>query len=156
MTNVDVGEVNGIIFVNNASIGVYPKMVVEREDIRARRGWGKVRAAPVAIARTLRRLPVNRLRLSIDGSTAMAVATPFLFVGNGEFDERGQRVGQRTSLSDHRLGIYVIATAGRWRLIVTAVKARLGGLEDPANGPPSRRTPGGGVGQIIVGGGPGW
>ena len=42
---VDVGEVNGRVFVNNASIGVYPKMVGEREDIRRRRGWGKVRAA---------------------------------------------------------------------------------------------------------------
>ena len=44
-TEVDVGEVNGRVFVNNASIGVYPKMVGEREDIRRRRGWGKLRAA---------------------------------------------------------------------------------------------------------------
>ena len=37
ITEVDVGEVNGRAFVNNASIGVYPKMVGEREDIRRRR-----------------------------------------------------------------------------------------------------------------------
>ncbi|MEO5722856.1 MAG: diacylglycerol kinase family protein, partial [Ilumatobacteraceae bacterium] len=46
MRPVDIGEVNGRAFVNNASIGVYPKMVADREAIREHRGWGKIRAAP--------------------------------------------------------------------------------------------------------------
>lgn len=125
---VDVGEVNGKIFVNNASIGVYPTMVNEREDLGERRGWGKVRAAPVAIVRTLRRLPVHHLQLVIDGSPSVRLDTPFLFVGNGLFDERGERVGQRTSLTDHRLGVYVIATTSRWRLVTNAIRARVGGV----------------------------
>ena len=128
MTTVDVGEVNGRVFVNNASIGVYPMMVDERDKLRARRGWGKLRAAPVAIVRTLRGLPVLRLRLAIDGAPPVSVETPLLFVGNGLFDEHGPRVGQRTSLSDHRLGVYVIATSSRSRLIANAVRARLGGV----------------------------
>ena len=45
VTTVDVGEVNGRVFVNNASIGVYPKMVDERDDLRARRGWGKAQGS---------------------------------------------------------------------------------------------------------------
>ena len=125
---VDVGEVNGKIFVNNASIGVYPAMVTERNDLRERRGWGKVRAAPVAIVRTLRRLPVHHLQLVVDGSPPVTIDTPFLFVGNGLFDERGERVGQRTSLTDHRLGVYVIATTSRWRLVANAVTTRFGGI----------------------------
>ena len=121
VTAVDVGEVNGRVFVNNASIGVYPKMVGEREDIRARRGWGKIRAAPVAVVRTLRRLPVSRLRLTVDEAAPIVVVTPFLFVGNGLFDEHGERVGQRTSLTDQNLGVYVIAATSPWRLIANAV-----------------------------------
>ena len=128
ITPVDVGEVNGVIFVNNASIGVYPKMVSEREGLSERRGWGKVRAAPVAIIRTLRRLPVHHLQLVVDGSPPVTIDTPFLFVGNGLFDERGERVGQRTSLTDHRLGVYVIATTSRWRLVTNAIKSRVGGI----------------------------
>ena len=128
VTDVDVGEVNGRIFVNNASIGVYPKMVGAREDIRRRRGWGKIRAAPVAIVHTLRRLPVHELRVTVDGSTPAVIETPFLFVGNGLFDQHGGRVGKRTSLSDHRLGVYVIATTSPWRLIANAVRTRLGGI----------------------------
>ncbi len=129
---VDVGEVNGKIFVNNASIGVYPAMVTERDDLRERRGWGKVRAAPVAIVRTLRRLPVHHLQLIVDGSPPVTIDTPFLFVGNGLFDERGERVGQRTSLTDHRLGVYVIATTSRWRLVANAITTRVGGIHAAA------------------------
>ena len=128
VTPVDVGEVNGRVFVNNASIGVYPKMVGEREALRARRGWGKIRAAPVAIVRTLRSLPVVQLRLVVDDAAPSVVVTPFLFVGNGLFDERGERVGQRTSLTEQNLGVYIIATTSPWRLIVNAVRARLGGV----------------------------
>ena len=129
VTSIDVGEVNGRVFVNNASIGVYPKMVGERDDIRARRGWGKIRAAPVAVVRTIRRLPVSRLRLTVDEAAPIVVVTPFLFVGNGLFDEHGERVGRRTSLTDHRLGVYMIATTSPWRLIANAVRARLGGVK---------------------------
>ena len=130
--DVDVGEVNGRFFVNNASIGVYPKMVGEREDIRRRRGWGKLRAAPVAIVHTLRRLPVHRLRLKVDDSTPVDITTPLLFIGNGLFDERGERVGQRTSLSDHRLGAYAIVTSSRWKLITSSLRARVGGIDAAA------------------------
>ena len=130
--DVDVAEVNGRFFVNNASIGVYPKMVGEREDIRRRRGWGKLRAAPVAIVHTLKRLPVHRLRIKVDDSTPVDITTPLLFIGNGLFDERGERVGQRTSLSDHRLGAYAIVTSSRWQLISNSLRARVGGIDAAA------------------------
>ena len=129
VVDVDVGEVNGKVFVNNASIGVYPKMVGEREDIRRRRGWGKLRAAPVAIVHVLKRLPVHRLQLKVDDSAPVDITTPLLFIGNGPFDERGERVGQRTSLTDHRLGAYAIVTSSRWELITSSVRARVGGID---------------------------
>src|ERR1700688_3057648 len=34
---VDVGEINGKIFINNSSIGIYPYLVLERERSRRRR-----------------------------------------------------------------------------------------------------------------------
>src|SRR6266850_4101350 len=51
---VDVGVVNDRVFVNNSSIGVYPSIVVEREELRRRRGYGKWRALAVATAHVLR------------------------------------------------------------------------------------------------------
>ncbi|MCU1393346.1 MAG: sphingosine kinase [Ilumatobacteraceae bacterium] len=125
---VDIGEVNGRAFVNNASIGVYPTMVADRDAIRDRHGWGKVRAVPIAVIRTLRHLPVHRLRLTLDEQSPVEVSTAFLFVGNGSFDDHGERLGRRTSLTDHRLGVYCIATTSRWRLIVNAIKSRVTGI----------------------------
>jgi diacylglycerol kinase family enzyme len=133
VTSIDIGEVNGNVFVNNASIGVYPKMVDLRDAIRDRHGWGKVRAVPIAMVRTLRRLPVHTLRLTIDNGASATVTTPFLFVGNGLFDRHGSRLGQRTSLTDHRLGVYVIATTSRLRLIANAIAARLRGIDAAAD-----------------------
>lgn len=125
---IDIGEVNGRVFVNNASIGVYPKMVAQREAIRDQHGWGKIRAAPIAVVRTLRDLPVHRLRLTFDTNSPIQVSTALLFIGNGSFDDQGKRVGRRTSLTDHQLGVYVIATSRRWRLVTNAIKARVTGI----------------------------
>ena len=130
MTVVDVGEVNGRVSVNNASIGVYPRMVTIHDAIRRRLGWGSIRGAPVAIVQTLRRLPVLRLRLHLDDDgSSVLVESPLLFVGNGVFDGVHGEMGERESLSEHRLGVYVVAVASRWRLVYNAVKARLAGVE---------------------------
>ena len=50
-TMVDVGEVNGRLFVNNASLGAYPALVWERE-IERRRGRGKWAGFAVGAWRT--------------------------------------------------------------------------------------------------------
>ena len=54
--NVDVGEVNGIVFINNSSIGVYPYMVLDRERLR-RTGLRKWTAMALAGLHMLRVFP---------------------------------------------------------------------------------------------------
>src|SRR5512141_2280718 len=41
VAEVDVGEVNGRVFVNNSGLGIYPQIVAEREAEQERRGTGK-------------------------------------------------------------------------------------------------------------------
>lgn len=38
---VDVSEVNGRVFVNNSSIGLYPRAVAVRDQHRAQHSWSK-------------------------------------------------------------------------------------------------------------------
>ena len=52
--SVDVGEVNGEIFVNNSSIGIYPYLVLERERRRRRQGLSKWTAMILAALRVAR------------------------------------------------------------------------------------------------------
>lgn len=56
---LDVGDVNGHTFLNNASLGIYPHIVWEREVERCR-GRGKWTAFALAVVRTWRRILRSR------------------------------------------------------------------------------------------------
>jgi diacylglycerol kinase family enzyme len=67
---VDVGEVNGRVFVNNSSIGLYPEIVLDRERQRRRLGRGKWPALAWAVWAALRRHGFLSVNLRIDGASA--------------------------------------------------------------------------------------
>lgn len=103
--SVDVGEVNGRIFVNNSSIGVYPDIVVEREALR-RQGHRKWTAFAVATAKILRQYRGVVVRIEAGDSTEIA-RTPFLVVGNNEYQIDGIGLGARARLDGGRLFAYL-------------------------------------------------
>lgn len=125
---IDVGEVNGQIFVNNASIGLYPLMVRKREGLQRAKGWPKwLSTLPAAFA-VLERLPHHRLRLDW-GKGERAIVTPLLFVGNNVYSlDRGE-VGKRGTLTDGKLSVYAIARRRRPALIWFALRALVGRAE---------------------------
>lgn len=125
---IDVGEVNGRVFVNNASIGLYPLMVRKREGLRRVKGWPKwLSTVPAAFA-VLERLPHHRLRLDW-GKGERAIVTPLLFVGNNVYSlDRGE-VGKRGSLTDGKLSVYAVARRRRAALIWFAMRALVGRAE---------------------------
>jgi diacylglycerol kinase family enzyme len=104
VTGVDVAEVNGVMFVNNASIGIYPDIVVEREQLR-RQGYRKWTAFALATATILRRYRGLVVRLTADDATEHA-RTTFLFVGNNEYQVDGLNLGARARLDGGRLFAY--------------------------------------------------
>jgi diacylglycerol kinase family enzyme len=119
---VDVAEVNGRCFVNNSSLGVYPAMVGIRDRIREQRGWGKVRAVPVAAWRVLRRFPVRRLDITAAGYRA-ELRTPFVFVGNDRYEIGPSGVGERTVLDRGEVCLYVARAASRRKLVGIALRS---------------------------------
>ncbi|MGE5567413.1 MAG: diacylglycerol/lipid kinase family protein [Rhodospirillales bacterium] len=102
---VDAGEVNGRIFVNNSGIGLYPSIVVKRRR-REQRGTGKWLAMAWAAASAVLRFPYFSLRLTAEGKTVEG-STPFLFVGNNEYEVEGFRLGWRNRLDTGRLWFYM-------------------------------------------------
>ena len=126
---VDVGEVNGRVFVNNSVLGLYPDLVAVRDDLRQQRGWGKVRAAPVAAAAVLHRFPVHRLDLRGPGFRRPRVRTPLLFVGNGVFSTDGIGTPTRIDLTDGVLGVAVSRAVSRWGLVRSMGRALVRGTE---------------------------
>jgi len=124
---VDTAVVNDRRFVNNSSLGLYPDIVRERERQQRRLGRGKWWAFAWAAVSALRRYPLLHVRLVVDGETRTR-RTPFVFVGNNAYAMEGFSIGERSSLDDGCLSLYVAPLAGRWRLLLLALRALLGRL----------------------------
>lgn len=124
IVRVDLAEVNGRIFVNNSSIGIYPDMVVERGARFA--GLSKLVATPLAFLRALWRFPRRRLRIVVAGRAAV-YRTPCLFVGNNEYQLDLLRMGRRPRLDGGDLCVYVAAAMSRWGMFWLALRTALGG-----------------------------
>ena len=124
---VDVGEVNGRIFVNNSGLGLYPDIVRARERQQKRLGRGKWLAFVWAALSALRRYPFLVVALVVDGKEVLR-KTPFVFIGNNEYRMEGFAIGERSGLEDGRLSLYVAQRPGRWRLLQLALRALTGKL----------------------------
>ncbi len=103
---VDLGEVNGAIFVNNSSIGIYPYMVLDRDRRQKLHGMSKWTAMALAFLRVMRAFPRRRVRVRAEGA-AEAVRTPCLFVGNNEYGTHIFGLGKRQRLDAGALWLYL-------------------------------------------------
>ncbi|QGZ43296.1 diacylglycerol kinase family enzyme [Pseudoduganella flava] len=125
---VDVGEVNGRIFLNNSSLGLYPDIVRERVRQQRLRGRGKWPAFFWASLSALRRYPFLSLRLHVHGDEH-ARRTPFVFIGNNAYTMQGLNIGVRERLDGGCLSLYVAQRPTRLGLVRLACHALLGRLE---------------------------
>jgi len=126
---VDVAEVNGRIFLNNSSLGLYPMIVREREK-HQRLGFRKWPAFIWAtIQALLRRNPFLDVRLRVNDEL-MDRTTPFVFVGNNEYAMDLLNIGQRNRLDRGELSIYITHGTSRLKLISLALRAVVGRLRN--------------------------
>jgi diacylglycerol kinase family enzyme len=123
---VDVGEVNGRVFVNNSSLGLYPVLVKHRE-MQQRMGFGKWPAFAWAAVAAFRRFPFLTLRLEVDGHE-LRRRTPLVFIGNNLYEFEGLHIGTRASLQEGRMCLYVTHHTGRLGLLRLSLMGLLGRL----------------------------
>ena len=124
-TEVDVGEVNGRIFINNSSLGIYPRIVLVREAQQERHGRRKWPAFFRAAVRALWRFPRLDLQVTVAGRV-LKRRTAFLFIGNNEYAVEGFSLGGRACLDGGKFGLYLTHRTGRWGLLRIGVRALLG------------------------------
>ena len=122
---VDVAEVNGRPFINNAAIGLYPLMVLDRETQQSRLGRSKRLAVVVASLRTMWNFHAWRLRLTADGGEER-VDTPLLFVGNNEYRLALPSAGRRDSLEDGKLSVLVMRSKSLPGFLAATARALIG------------------------------
>ncbi|HEX8167595.1 MAG TPA: diacylglycerol kinase family protein [Beijerinckiaceae bacterium] len=122
---VDVAEVNGLVFVNNSSIGIYPYMVLDRERRRRMHGRAKWVAMALAAVRTLQFFPLRRLEIRIAGS-AEPCRTPCVFVGSNEYGLGPRSFGRRERLDRGELWLCVARPQSRLSLLWLAFRSVIG------------------------------
>ena len=124
---VDVGEVNGRAFINNASLGIYADMVRKRERQQRRLRRSKRSAMLWAALEVLGRSRRLDLRLEVDGRVQECRA-PFVFVGNNDYAMEGFVIGTRSRLDGGLLNVYTTRRCGALGLIGLALHALFGRL----------------------------
>ena len=126
---VDVGEVNGRIFLNNSSLGLYPVIVHKRERLRERLSYRKWPAFVWAAASAFRRYPFVEARITLNGQELVR-RSPFIFIGNNEYCIEGFDIGARKRLDAGGLWLYAVHDKGRWGLVEFALRALFGRLRE--------------------------
>jgi diacylglycerol kinase family enzyme len=129
---IDVGEVNGRVFVNNSTIGIYPRIVRRREQLRKSHGLNKWLAFALATIAGIRRHDFVRLRLLMD-EQELRLKTPFVFIANNDFKLGDLAIGPSDPLGSGELGVCVAHPRSRLsilRLLASAAVGRIQSAQD--------------------------
>jgi diacylglycerol kinase family enzyme len=125
---VDLGEVNGNVFLNNSSIGIYPEVVRQREEIQDGGIAPKWAAMLRAAADQLRRFPMVTVTLRLP-AREMRVTSPMIFVGNNRYEMNLLRISRRSRLDAGELFLYVARDRSRIGFVALALRALLARLD---------------------------
>lgn len=114
--DVDVGEINGRVFINNCSIGSYPEAVRQRDKLRREHGRGKWAAMAVASFAVFRRLRRFRVRIETQDTT-LTLRTPFVFIGNNRYSGHLLDQSLRPRLDEAQLSIFTTRASRHFTIL---------------------------------------
>jgi diacylglycerol kinase family enzyme len=129
ISKVDVGEVDGRVFVNNSGVGFYPHFVRQREEQEKHKHVKRL-AFMLALRSVIQRYFRLRMKVHMDQAEALEHATPFLFVGNNRYRTSGLQIGTRPELNSGRLWVCTAPTSGRRNVISVAMRTLAGRATD--------------------------
>ena len=125
---IDVAEVNGRVFVNNSSVGLYPDMVLLREFEQDKKGRSKRLAMLSASLKALRHFRRHKLWISAPGLET-PIRTPLLFIGNNRYQVNLFGLGKRERLDEGELCLYAIRARSRLHLFWAGIRGVFGRLD---------------------------
>lgn len=120
---LSLGAVNGQVFLNNASLGIYPSILKERETVYER--WGRYRVfAHWSVVKTFLKFQrPMRLVLTVDG-LRREIRTPLVFVARSAYQLERYGLEGGEAIHDDRFAMFVARRSGRaglfrlaWRLV---------------------------------------
>ena len=129
---LQVGLVNDRIFLVNASLGLYPQLLQDREEYKSQ--FGRTRA--VAFIAGLRSLAQEHRQLALEiehDSERELVRTPTLFVGNNPLQLEQVGLPEAQDIRQHRLAAIIVRAQRPHSLLWLALRGALGQLAEASN-----------------------
>lgn len=129
---VDVGMVNGRIFLNTSSVGAYVRFVRVRESLE--QSFGYRIASALAAFRILFTLRLMGVEVVVDGRKRI-YRTPLVFIGVGERGLQIPSLGQRLPHGKRGLHVMVVRGRSRARLLALGLATAARGMDSNARSP---------------------
>lgn len=126
-TPVQVGEVNGRLFLVNASLGLYPDLLEDREKFKSRFGRNRVVALFSALVTILREHRQLRLRIESAGQVR-DVRTSTLFVGNNRLQLQQVSLPEARAIEQGRVAGVMLKPMGNLALLRLLLRGAMGSL----------------------------
>lgn len=125
IARISVGEINGRVFLNNASFGAYPEILETREGIYKR--WGRSRVAAyfsVIVALANLRRPMH-LRAEVQGETR-SYRTPLAFIARSAFQLKTFGLEGAEAVAHDQFALFVAHAQTPMALIGAALRLAFG------------------------------
>lgn len=131
---VQAGLVNGRLFLVNASVGLYPQLLEDREAWKAQFGRSRLVAFMSGISTLIQSRHQLRLGIESEGQTA-SLKTPTLFIGNNRLQLVRVGIGEQhaDALANGQLTAIAVRPIGTFALLGLLVHGALGKLGDADN-----------------------
>ncbi len=129
---VDAAEVNGRVFVNNSSIGLYPNIVRDRDRQRRQSRRKKWLAMALAFLHVLGRPTARRLTFEM-GKLVRRHRTPLAFIGNNLYNMTFPTLGRRARLDGGELCLFIAKPHGRLGIVGLVLRAAFGRLDQASD-----------------------
>ncbi|WP_157967546.1 diacylglycerol/lipid kinase family protein [Cohaesibacter intestini] len=127
MRAYDIATANGRPFVHQMSIGLHPRMIRKRDRLTYGSRFGKMAASLKAFWRTIARMPLYQLTLSIDG-TPETCKLSALSISNNLFGGTTPPFAEQPD--GGRLGVYMVGRMNRQKALKLGADLLLGQTHD--------------------------
>lgn len=129
---VQVGQVNDHVFLVNASVGLYPELLEDREAFKLKYGRSRLVAIGAAIATVFGRHRQLDITLDQDGKR-IAMRTNTLFIGNNRLQLEQIGMPQAEAVVQGQLAAIAVRPVGKFAMLWLGACGALGRLGDAEN-----------------------
>ncbi|TCO69658.1 diacylglycerol/lipid kinase family protein [Chromatocurvus halotolerans] len=130
---VDVGLLNSHVFLVNASIGLYPQLLEDRETYKRRYGRSRPVALWSALVTLMRAHRSLHLQIDLEGKPRRDVHTPALVVDNNALQLKHMGIDRVGDIERHHLVAMTSRSRGTlalYGLLIRGLLSRLGDAEN--------------------------